>query len=96
MVAEPEFNILAEFLQLRFEATLRVLQFLDPAVGLPKFFLEPVDAHHQPGGVVGISRLTWNIGRRRSLAVEKIELRLSRRRKRKAADQCRDQGRAKQ
>ena len=55
-LAEPEFNVLAELLQLRFEPTLRVLQFLDPAVGLPKFFLEPVDAHHQPGGVVGISR----------------------------------------
>ena len=24
-----------------------VLQFLDPAVGLAKFFLEPIDAHHQ-------------------------------------------------
>ena len=95
-IAEPEFNVLAELLQLRLEPTLRVLQFLDPAVGLAKFFLEPVDAHHQAGRVVGISRSVRNVGGRRSLVVEEIELRLRRRCKRKAGDERRDQARAKQ
>jgi hypothetical protein len=60
---------------------LGVLQFLDPAVGLPQFFLEPIDAHHQATGVVGFAwRAPRNVGGRRSLAVEDIKLRLSRRR----------------
>ena len=48
-VAEPEFDVLAEFLQLSLEPMLGVLQFLDPAVGLPKLLLELVDAQHQLG-----------------------------------------------
>ncbi len=95
-VAEPEFNVLAELLQLRLEPTLDVLQFLDPAIGLAKFFLEPVDAHHQPGRVVGISRSARNVGGRRSLVVEEIELSLSRPCKRKAGHERRDQARTKQ
>ena len=94
-IAEAEFNVLAELLQLRLEPALRVLQFLDPAVGLAKRFLEPVDAHHEPGGFV-VVRAARNVGGRRGLAVEEIELRLSRRRERKAGDERRDEARTKQ
>jgi hypothetical protein len=59
---------------------------------LAKLFLEPVDAHHEPGWVVGIvGRAAWNIGGRLRLAVEEIELRVRRRRKRKARDERRDE-----
>ena len=94
-IAEPEFNVLAEFLQLRFEPMLGVLQFLDPAVGLAKFFLEPVDAHHQRGGFIRIARAARNVCGRLRLTVEEIELRLSRPRKRKAGNERRDKARAK-
>ncbi len=80
-IAEPEFDILAELLQLRLEPALRVLQFLDPAVGLAKRLLEPVDPHHETGCVVWVARAARNVGGRGRLAVEEIELRLSRRRK---------------
>ena len=84
-IAEPEFNVLAELLQLRLEPMLRVLQFLDPAVGPAKVFLEPVDTHDEAGGVVWIVwRAVGNVRRRRRLTVEDIELRLSRRREREA------------
>ena len=94
-IAEPEFDILAELLQQRLEPLLRVLQSFDPAVGLPKFFLETVDAHHEPGRVVGISRSVRNVGGRRSLTVEDIELCLSRRRERDAGDEHSGKARAK-
>ena len=95
-IAEPEFNVLAELLHLRLEPMLRVLQFLDPAVGLAKFFLEPIDAHHEPGGVVGIARrAVWNVSGRRRLVVEDIELRVSRRCKRDAGDERSDEATAK-
>ena len=55
-VAEPELDVLAELLQQRLEPVLRVLQFLDPAVGLTKLFLEPIDAHNKRGRLVGIAR----------------------------------------
>jgi hypothetical protein len=75
---------------------LGVLQFLDPAVGLPQFFLEPIDAHHKPGAIVGIAcRAVWNVGGRRSLAVEDIELSLSRRREHDASDERGDEARSK-
>ena len=67
---------------------LCVLQLFDAAVGLPKLFLEPVDPHHQGGRFVRIAR---NVGRRRSLAVEGIELRASRRRERETSDERRHQ-----
>ena len=82
---KPEFDVLAEFLQLRLEPMLGVLQFLDTAVGLPELLLEPVDAQDQLGGLVRIAASARNVGRRRGLAVEGIELRLSRRRERNAA-----------
>ena len=95
-IAEPEFDILAELLHQRLEPALRVLQFLDPAVGLPKFFLEPIDAHHEAGGLVRIARrAARNVGGRWGLAVEDIELRLSRRRERDAGDEHSDEARAK-
>ena len=95
-IAEPEFNVLAELLHLRLEPALRVLQFLDPAVGLAKFFLEPVDAHHQASGVVRIAWLAArNVSGRRGLTVEDVELRLRRRCKRDAGDERREEARAK-
>src|SRR3984957_244390 len=95
-IAKPEFNILAELLHLRFQPMLGVLQFLDPAVGLPQFFLEPIDAHHKPGAIVGIAcRAVWNVGGRRSLAVEDIELSLSRRREHDVSDERGDEARSK-
>jgi hypothetical protein len=95
-IAEPKFNILAELLHQRFEPALRVLQLLDPAVGLTKFFLEPVDAHHQPGAIIGIAwRPAWNVGGRRSLTVEDIELCLSRRCEHDASDERDGEARSK-
>ena len=96
-IAEAEFNILAEFLQLRLEPMLGVLQFLDPAVGPAQVFLEPVDTDDEAGGVVWIVwRAVRDVRRRRRLTVEDIELRLSRRRQSKTAGQRRDQTQAKQ
>ena len=95
-IAEPEFDILAELLQQRLEPALRVLQFLDLAVGLPKLFLKPIDAHHEAGGLVGIAwRAARNVGGRGGLAVEDIELCLSRRRERDAGDEHSDEATAK-
>ena len=93
-IAKPVLNVLAELLQLRFEPALRVLQFLDPPVGLAELFLEPVDANHQPRGVIRVARAR-NVRRRRGLPVEEIELRLSRRSKRQAYDERRDEARPK-
>ena len=95
-IAEPEFDILAELLHQRLEPALRVLQFLDLAVGLPKLFLKPIDAHHEAGGLVGIAwRAARNVGGRGGLAVEDIELCLSRRRERDAGDEHSDEATAK-
>ena len=96
-IAEAEFNILAELLQLRLEPMLGVLQFLDPAVGPAQVFLEPVDTDDEAGGVVWIVwRGVRDVRRRRCLTVEDIELRLSRRRESKTAGQRRDQTQAEQ
>ena len=95
-VAEPVFDVLAELLQLSLEPMLDVLQFLDPAVGLPELLLELVDAQHQLRGLVGVAcGAARNVGRRR-LAVERIELGLSRRRERDAGDERRHEAWAKQ
>src|ERR1700722_16917044 len=76
-IAKPEFNILAELLHLRFQPMLGVLQFLDPAVGLPQFFLEPIDAHHQATGVVGFAwRAPRNVDGRRRLEGGNIKMSL--------------------
>jgi hypothetical protein len=96
-IAEPELNVLAELLQLRLELTLCVLQLFDSAVRLPKLFLKPVDTNDEASGVVWIAwRAAGDVRRRRRLAMEDIELRVSRRRKRKPGGQHRDQARAKQ
>ena len=95
-VAEPVFDVLAELLQLSLEPMLGVLQFLDPAAGLPELLLELVDAQHQLRGLVGVAcGAARNVGRRR-LAVERIELGLSRRRERDAGDERRHEAWAKQ
>src|SRR6185437_1639663 len=95
-VAKAVFHVLAEFLQLRLESALPVLQFLDPAVGLAKRLLESVDAQQEPRRFVRTAfRSTGNVGRRRSLTVENVELRLSRRCKREAGGQPRDETKAK-
>ena len=95
-VAEPVFDVLAELLQLSLEPMLGVLQFLDPAVGLPELLLELVDAQHQLRGLARVARgAARNVGRRR-LAVERIELGLSRRRERDAGDERRHEAWAKQ
>jgi hypothetical protein len=62
---------------LRFQPMLCVLQFLDLAVSLPKFFLEPINAHDEGSGVAGIA--FRNVGRRGGLVVENVELCVSRR-----------------
>ena len=72
LVAEPELDVLAEFRKLLLEPPLGVLEFLDPAVRLPKLLLEPVDADNQRRGLVLLGAcLTGNVGRR-LLAVEEI------------------------
>ena len=64
-IAEAEFDVLAEFLQLLLEPMLGVLELLDPAIGLAKRFLELVDAHHELGGFVWIFRAAaGNVSRR--------------------------------
>ena len=64
-IAEAEFDVLAEFLQLLLEPMLGVLELLDPAIGLAKRFLELVDTHHELGGFVWIFRAAaGNVGRR--------------------------------
>ena len=79
-LAEADFDVLPELLELVFQPALGVLQFLDAAVRLPQLFLEPVDPHHHRGGLVRIAvGLAGNVaGRRhlgglRRLAVEEIE-----------------------
>jgi hypothetical protein len=95
-IAEPEFNVLAELLQLRLELTLCVLQLLDSAVGLAKFFLKPVDTNDEARGVVWIAlRTIGNVSGRRGLAVKDVELRLRRRCKRDAGDEHTDEASAK-
>ena len=73
-----------------------VLQLLDSAVGLAKFFLKAVDTDDEAGGVVRIAwRAAGDVGGRRRLAVEDIELCLRRRREREAGDEHSDEARAK-
>ena len=94
VVAESEFDVLAEFLQLALEPMFGVLQFLDPTAGLPELLLELIDAQHQFRSLVGVAP-AGNVCRRR-LPVEGIELGLRRRRERDAGDQRRHEPRAKQ
>jgi hypothetical protein len=76
---------------------LRVLEFLDSAIGLAKRLLELIDAHHECGGFVWIFRAAArNVGRRRRLVVEEIELRMGRRREREAGDERRNEARTRQ
>ena len=91
-IAEAVFHILPELLQLRLQPALRVLQFLDPAIRLAKFFLEPIDPHHEPGRLI---RGAWDVSRWGRLTVKNVELRLSRRRNRETDGESRDEARAK-
>ncbi len=100
-LAEPEFDVLTELLQLILQPTLRILELLDAAVGLPEFILEPVEAHDVRRRVVrvvpgGARNIGWrgHLGRLRRLAMEKIEpLRIRNRRSQKERKARRHQAR---
>ena len=90
--AEAELDVLLEALELVLEPTLLILQFLDAAVGLPQFVLQPVDAQVERAGVASVDRVgrpAGNVGggKRglrsllRRVAVERVEIECARARR---------------